>query len=50
MQYHKIKPGYSKQRISRFEFIRAYNSTQMVALKPIQVEGSESDFQIEFYV
>lgn len=49
MQYHKIKPGFSKLRISRTEFIRAYNSVQMIALKPVQVQGNETDFQIEFY-
>ena len=50
MQYHKIKPGHSKVRISRTEFIRAYNSIQMVAVKPIQTQGNQSDFQIEFYI
>lgn len=50
MQYHKIKPGYSKQRISRIEFIKAYNSIQLVAMKPLQSQGNETDFQIEFYV
>lgn len=49
MQYHKIKPGFSKLRISRTEFIKAYNSVQMLALKPVQVKGNETDFQIEFY-
>lgn len=50
MQYHKIKPGISKQRISRVEFIKAYNEAKLVALKPIQEPGNETDFQIEFYV
>lgn len=50
MQYHKIKPGYNKLRISRQEFIKAYNSAQLVALKPNQAPGNETDFQIEFYV
>lgn len=50
MQYHKIKPGLSKMRISRAEFIKAYNSTRILGIKPIQVPGSEADFQIEFYV
>lgn len=50
MQYHCIKPGISKVRISRTEFIRAYNSLPIVALKPLPVQGSESEFQIEFYV
>lgn len=50
MQYHKIKPGMSKLRISRGEFIRAFNSTRIIAVKPLQVPGNEADFQIEFYV
>jgi hypothetical protein len=50
MQYHKIKPGFSKLRISRIEFIKAYNSAQIVAMKPVQVHGNETDFQIELYV
>jgi hypothetical protein len=50
MQYHKIKPGYSKLRISRVEFIKAYNSAQLIAMNPVQSKGSETDFQIEFYI
>lgn len=50
MQYHKIKPGFSKLRISRIEFIKAYNSAQLIAMKPVQTQGSETDFQIEFYI
>jgi hypothetical protein len=50
MQYHKVKPGYSKLRISRTEFIKAYNTAQIVALKPVQVKDNETDFQIELYV
>jgi hypothetical protein len=50
MQYHKIKPGYSKLRISRVEFIKAYNTAQLIAMKPVQSQGSETDFQIEFYI
>jgi hypothetical protein len=50
MQYHKIKPGQSKLRISRTEFIRTYNSSQIIALRPLQVNGNEADFQMEFYV
>lgn len=50
MQYHKIRPGQSKLRISRTEFIKAYNSVQMIAVKPIQIQSNETDFQIEFYI
>jgi len=50
MQYHKIKPGQSKVRISRTEFIRIYNSVPIIAIRPLQDRGNENDFQLEFYV
>ena len=50
MQYHKIQPGKSKDRISRSEFIRTFNGAQIIAMKPLQVGGNETDFQLEFYV
>jgi hypothetical protein len=50
MQYHKIKPGYSKLRISRSEFIKAYNDSQILAINPRQLKGQDSVFQFEFYL
>lgn len=50
MQYYKIQPGKSKLRISRIEFIKAYNEKAILAINPLQVKGSEVDFQMEFYV
>ncbi len=50
MQYHKIKPGQSKQRISRIEFIKAYNDSQILAINPLQLRGQDTVFQFEFYV
>jgi hypothetical protein len=50
MQYHKIKPGQSKLRISRTEFIKAYNDAQIFAMKPLQLKGQEAVFQFEFYI
>ena len=50
MQYHRIKPGLSKLRISRTEFIKAYNETPIVALLPVQQPGHEAVFQLEFYI
>jgi hypothetical protein len=50
MQYHKAKPGLNRLRISRGEFIKAFNSSRIVAVKPLQVTGNAVDFQIEFYV
>lgn len=50
MQYHRIKPGASKLRISRTEFIRAYNDLPIIAIKPIQQPRQETIFEFEFYV
>jgi len=50
MQYHKIKPGHSKLRISRSEFIKAYNDAQILAINPLQLRGQEAVFQFEFYL
>jgi hypothetical protein len=50
MQYHQIRPGVSKHRISRTEFIRIWNKAQILAIRPVKTDDNESDFQIEFYV
>lgn len=50
MQYHKIKPGHSKLRISRTEFIQAYNDSEIIALRPLQQRGLDAVFQLEFYI
>jgi hypothetical protein len=50
MQYHCIKPGVSKLRISRSEFIKAYNESPILAVRPVQRPGQESVFEFEFYV
>ncbi len=50
MQYHKIKPGQSKLRISRSEFIRMYNDSPIVAIRPMQQPKQETIFEFEFYI
>jgi hypothetical protein len=50
MQYHKIKPGQSKLRISRSEFIRSYNDLPIVAIRPLQLPKQDAIFEFEFYV
>lgn len=50
MQYHKVRPGHSKVRISRTEFIKAYNEYPILALKPLPVRGQEAVFELEFFV
>ena len=50
MQYYKVRPGISKLRISRSEFIKTYNNSAILAVKPIQMRDQEIAFQLEFYV
>jgi hypothetical protein len=53
MQYHKVRPGISKLRISRTEFIKAYNNSAILAVRPMQLREqgiAEVAFQLEFYV
>ncbi len=50
MQYHKIKPGHSKLRISRTEFIKTYNEAHILAINPLQLNGQDAIFQFEFYL
>jgi hypothetical protein len=50
MQYHKVRPGQSKLRISRTEFIKAYNDSNIIAVRPLPLKGHEMVFQLEFYI
>lgn len=50
MQYHRVKPGHTKLRISRTEFIKAYNDSPILAINPLQLKGQDGVFQFEFYV
>ena len=50
MQYHRIKPGHNKLRISLTEFIKAYNDAQILAINPLQLRGQDAISQFEFYV
>jgi len=50
MQYHKVRPGISKVRVSRTEFIKAFNDSAITAINPLQVKGQELVFQLEFYI
>ena len=50
MQYHKVRPGVSKLRISRSEFIKAFNDLPILAINPLQQRGQDIVFQLEFYV
>ena len=50
MQYHKVKPGVSKIRISRTEFIQAFNTSHILAVNPLQGPSESPVFQLEFYI
>ncbi len=50
MQYHKVRPGHSKLRISRTEFIQAYNNSEILAIRPLQLPNVDAVFQMEFYI
>ncbi|MEO1055240.1 MAG: hypothetical protein AAFX87_31725 [Bacteroidota bacterium] len=50
MQYHKIKLGEYKERISRTEFIRTFNTSKILAIKPLPTHPDSPVFQLEFYV
>lgn len=50
MQYHKLRAGQGKVRISRTEFIKAYNDAPIVAVRPLQERGLDAVFQLEFYI
>ncbi|MEQ8475029.1 hypothetical protein [Fulvivirga sp.] len=49
MQYHKVNPGVSKERISRTEFIEVFNTSTILAIRPLQ-EKSSPVFQLEFFI
>ncbi len=49
MQYYKeeAENGFTRVRVGRNEFISAYNSLAIIAMKPIQAPGPV--FQLKFY-
>ena len=50
MQYYRIVPGKSKERIGRGAFIEAYNKSNIIGLRPVQSQVENPMFQLEFYV
>jgi len=49
MQYHRIIPGKSRERISRTEFVEKFNTLNILAVKPLPLQNAQV-FQFEFYV
>ena len=51
MQYYRENKGKSRVRIGRADFIKAYNSNNIIGIKPIQSRVKASSvFQFEFFI
>jgi len=50
MQYYRIIPGKVKERIGRGEFIEAFNTSEIIGMRPIQSKMGNNIFQLKFYV
>jgi hypothetical protein len=50
MQYYHVRRGKKQKRISRNEFSRIYNNSNIIAIKPIQHNTDNSPIQLEVYV
>lgn len=50
MQYYRIKPGNTRERIARADFIEAYNNSNIIAMRPLPAQHGEQVFQIEFFI
>ncbi|MCG8311078.1 MAG: hypothetical protein MI975_27070 [Cytophagales bacterium] len=50
MQYYKIKKGKKRQRISRSEFSKVYNKSNIIAIRPIQNNSSLCPIQMDIFV
>lgn len=51
MQYYRMsKTGKDRARISRSEFIHAFNNYKIIAMQPLQAKDVSSVFQLEFYI
>lgn len=49
MQYYKVTPGKSKERISRTEFIEVFNKANILAIRPVPLSDVPV-IQMEFYI
>ena len=49
MQYYKKPLGQKRERISRGEFIKAYNEFPIIAMRPIPNQQPSGLFEIEFF-
>jgi hypothetical protein len=49
MQYYHVKRGKKQQRISKNEFSKIYNKSNIIAIKPIQDASTGFPIQLEVY-
>ncbi|MFC2125830.1 hypothetical protein ACFLU5_13565 [Bacteroidota bacterium] len=49
LQYFKKLKSENRLRITKSEFSKAYNSSTIVAIKPVQNPGDQQHFLLEFY-
>lgn len=50
MQYYHVKKNRKQQRISKNEFSKIYNKSNIIAVKPIQDTSNEYPIQLEVYI
>jgi hypothetical protein len=50
MQYYKILKGKKQQRISKNEFSKIYNKSNIIAIRPIRNEAVSSPIQMDVFV
>ena len=49
MQYYEQLKGTNRHRIGRADFIKAYNNSDIIAIRPLQAAASSPAFQFEFF-
>jgi len=49
MQYYKVTPNKSRERISRTEFIDVFNKANILAIRPVPLPDT-AVIQMEFYI
>lgn len=50
MQYYKVSKGRNRIRITRNEFLDAYNKSKIIAVKPIQEKEDPSHLRMDFFI
>ena len=50
MQYYRIDKGRKRERITRSEFSKMYNSSNIIAIRPIQNDSPLLPLQMDIYI